>query len=68
MVVNEDNYLQVMNDICGQLDKLMSFFNEAKGINYYDTQEVIVFQDKLNAYSVEYKQDYVTKKYNFLNL
>ena len=55
MVVNEDNYLQVMNDICGQLDKLMSFFNEAKGINYYDTQEVIVFQDKLNAYSVEYK-------------
>lgn len=64
MVVNEANYLQVMNDICGQLDKLMSFFNEAKGINYYDTQEVIVFQDKLNAYSVEYKQDYVTRKYN----
>ena len=64
MVVNEANYLQVMNDICGQLDKLMSFFNEAKDINYYDTQEVIVFQDKLNAYSVEYKQDYVTRKYN----
>lgn len=55
MVVNEGNYLEVMETICSELTDLMHFFHESENINYFDTQEVIVFQDKLNEFSIDYK-------------
>ena len=65
MVVNEGNYLEVMETICGELADLMHFFHDSENINYFDTQEVIVFQDKLNEYSVDYKApDKYEKLYN----
>lgn len=65
MVVNEGNYLEVMETICGELADLMHFFHDSEDINYFDTQEVIVFQDKLNEYSVDYKvPDKYEKLYN----
>lgn len=55
MVVNEENYIEVMETICKDLTDLMHFFHESEDINYFDTQEVIIFQDKLNEFSIEYK-------------
>ena len=63
MVVNEENYIEVMETICKDLTDLMHFFHSSEdNINYFDTQEVIIFQDKLNEFSIEYKD--LTKQTN----
>lgn len=54
--VEKTNYKQWLNDCEELLKSIFNFFDthSTDEFNYYDSQEVIDFQDKLNQYSIAY--------------